>query len=1095
MKDIIHLLLFQWRGPHVAYQFDWRDQEHIPAPQTQLPNPKPADPGAYVGYGQEKIYYFPSHDPLFKNITICPPPEGPPGLWRFDEVNDDYANFVICPSSEGSWCLAEIRAKKGPEEVLTFSDRDLAIHWAHSTGVGVLLSEDPLSTAYLRRRTFYDQKQSTISAYPNRYKWWTKISDIEPDVDLVILIANSSTAREKMVDLLSEHGIAGADRVDHIGRLDRFRRQYKPLAQSMYSMGYWKRPDHLHGGNMITSPTVLRHFLSKESVRTPVYVSNPVVLPERFLFAMPTDQKNVYTLTDEATYYSRLISEGACHFVGSAQETAIIDAHLRSCGYEEDNAGAPRGEYLCFTLGSWKFAYVREPLGPPLDRKDILRQAEIKPAPEVAGRDYWLPPILAPGDQADIFSPTEKDKILRMRARIICDTVGLPQKAKAYRDFLKSSYLSKWRVPAAIIRSYDEVDSLFEMEVMKDVVGHSSFDGRLFVRMCPFSPNHGNDVAGHQSRVVKIDGASAYIKKVQKDLLHLAPDACIMVMPFIEAPMSAVMSAHAVSIGNGTDGVTAGTSVRWTIPVQSPLHPITKALGMSPYTTEVELLLLNRCHPDGPESWMSRSLMYSWHQAFQPCTPFLVQFRKAPQHNVRQMNPRPSPSAMQGFVGKSDQVHDLVLVKSLNDLSSLDQATENSLIVQPTGSLLSHAAAHARAIGASFVVADLDWVPSPPFQLHGKGTWVDLEEITGSSEKDAIFSEENKKAFFEGLDYARAQWGPRWVYLSLFFHLWLSGLEASDRCAFLAGCFVGWLVMAGTAASLGESRRALPECKDHVVSDHMREAVSRFLVVEKQRVSSNVERKAMYETFMRHFHSWEDITVILKTLAYGFSAATWTTSFGGSKWATATREVLRIVGLITEQASLQEIVKKANRLENMAHNTGWLYNKFVSKDALDVGTMTFESPGDLYRAFACILCGEHVLQEAKFHIPVEPTKVKGMEMIFRAMEIEHKRDTESGDKIKQYVSHLAETSLEDLQGEIFEENLPSDDHTPKVELNSLDPKPSLYQVDVDWDQLPGYLAALESKPPAKDAVWNLKDVVWDTGGAALEIKTDIPEIQ
>lgn len=535
-------------------------------------------------------------------------------------------------------------------------------------------------------------------------------------------------------------------------------------------------------------------------------------------------------------------------------------------------------------------------------------------------------PPSEPTEHPPSFTPTPQDTDTDMEP-ITLDK-DLPQKAMALERLadISESYIPGKRLPHAVFTTFDRFNS---GRVPK---GYKWY----FVRPCPYVPNHGAAVAGWESHKVPKHHLADRCEEILADFDEEAPKAALLVMPYVSARFSAVAAPDEyVSIGRGHDGVTAGTDAICTLPLRpTSTYFITEA-GEDPGEVEVELV-------------------YGHTDAHGSDRTYLVQLRRAPEHVT--LGAPPCEDAVRGFVppGRARVqatyvVDDITDVNELEDIDTLldaqDLAPEELLVIQESGSMLSHAGAHCRAKGIPFIIdAPSRWarVTGETVTLNDASGWVVEGEIDEDLSYDPYLY---RMAFADGLEIARRSWKRKDVQFSVFFHQYTTApMNDPADSARYAGVFVGWLAMAGLMACVGELRHALGQM--YHCGNTKRARLTRFMrgLLRDSSFDWSHSRDTVYDRIQGVAPTWYGVAEAVEQVGIWFDTESWSSGYGGDKWGAAAymaEELARLIAIGPDQWSRDQfnrIIEQANRMENVAHNNGWLFNKFADKSWLDIGT-------------------------------------------------------------------------------------------------------------------------------------------------------------
>lgn len=491
----------------------------------------------------------------------------------------------------------------------------------------------------------------------------------------------------------------------------------------------------------------------------------------------------------------------------------------------------------------------------------------------------------------------------------------------------------------------------------------------IFARPCPVVPNHGQQVAGIESqRVPAADLGDELEKWMRQFHFHGCDGVEVIVMPKLQGSYSAVLTPSTpnrkgqVVLGKGHDGVTAGTSQT----VAFPLPPALELEGELPDPTYYDITakraasglftgLKQKTSEDPSQAELEVVSDKGLHEEKYRSSRY-VQLRRAPEH--QDIGAKPSEDAIQGHVPEDGFIPDeVVTVEDIQGLEALDDVDGNVLVLQPDGSLLSHAAAHARSNGWGFLASDVEDAYAP---RSSAGGWA----VPGDSAPDIDSHDpaDYEDTFWEGLRDAKHGWHKKDGWLGLHFHTFMSQpVMDPETTAYLAGRYVGWLVYAGMAACIGELRHIGDDCElrrscEPSDQEEFEEAVSMlaYTALETDISSEHYchgERSVYYETLRSQAPTLEGVAVAMERATWhfrggevtidpdGYVRRRWDSAMGGEPWRACARAVQETAQVLADDgSSFDDLLEQANRLENVQHNNDQLHTKFVSSKALDMAT-------------------------------------------------------------------------------------------------------------------------------------------------------------
>ncbi len=436
-------------------------------------------------------------------------------------------------------------------------------------------------------------------------------------------------------------------------------------------------------------------------------------------------------------------------------------------------------------------------------------------------------------------------------------------------------------------------------------------DQQIFVRPCPEFPTHGNKVAGYQSVPVTRKGAMRTVAEILYTFRSQQVPADLILMPFIKADYSAVASPGRYIVwGQGHDGITAGHGQSIVLPVQ----------------------------PEEDYSWLTPSNVPLDQAEIEYVAStnkiFGVQVRKAPAHLSIASQPIGS---FAGFLPtETMQIEHLFVVHSLDDLEELEvlkSAPAGTLVIQPAGSMMSHAAAHCRGAGLGFAVAEPELFQEGDHLSQVAQGWL----MVGLHDTVPVYNPMDYwDEFVKGFDHIFTD-AKQGIELGTFFHQFSTApLTHSKVCAYLAGAFVKSLLVLGVSACLGETRYY-----KHITSQPERQKVA--LALSTIGIGGAASRTDVYNRFLHSELKVADIRGLAEFARRVHGHKQWTpgVGYGGIKWAICAQGVLNVLKAIDNQ-DMTEVIETVNTLEHAVHNGGKLFNKFSGvPDALDRSTTPF----------------------------------------------------------------------------------------------------------------------------------------------------------
>lgn len=273
-----------------------------------------------------------------------------------------------------------------------------------------------------------------------------------------------------------------------------------------------------------------------------------------------------------------------------------------------------------------------------------------------------------------------------------------------------------------------------------------------------------------------------------------------------------------------------------------------------------------------------------------------------------QLRDGPKPSTCPDFFPADIECQQVITVtpETHADLTAFNKlaiefgAMPGLVVHMPGGSPVSHYAAHCVLNNVAFAT-----------------TFEPIVGATYPKTSDAFDAEAHRDAFIDGaasdlrvLGGTRADISGALAASILVIHQ-ATTLLATPEGARLVGAACAGLYYATACACHGETRH-------------------------HPKVKTKAQRHIIYEG------AWANPLEARRTLPNAlalFSDGSWLGSFGGKKWANATEEALKLwdamVDVGRNGGKVADVIKQAHTLVNMAHNTGWLLNKFLGQTLMD----------------------------------------------------------------------------------------------------------------------------------------------------------------
>ena len=546
------------------------------------------------------------------------------------------------------------------------------------------------------------------------------------------------------------------------------------------------------------------------------------------------------------------------------------------------------------------------------------------------------------------------------------------QKAKSLLKYISEfkSGRGEWRAPATELilleDDFDVVDAAFTRIT-------DSTDG--FLRTCPEFARHGVLESIRVSR----DNLRKHWKHLKETMEKEDENGCLILQPFTEATSSCVLAPQQyAAVGINHDGITAGHGFNLYFHLDESDTQLSDHMASIGHKLgEYELEFISQLKGDNNVDRHPNMEMY------------LTQVRGAPPHPPRAAPFTYTDDTGENLVADTDvgipsgrvTVKEVRRMTGLEDVIFLEREItketmpEGFVVSEPNGSLLSHICAHCRAHDIPYIVGEVEvgqtWVEGSP-------TWGAIEGSTTIIPKPynpcapSLMSEFNR-----GLEMSRTHWQRQQGWLAHFFHQWVGMNYNGSKSALLAGGFVGWMCKAILGLSLGEMRHSRRVKKN--TSVEMFPVMTAMIGTDKW-VDITAESSEHATTTRQHYYAamekidvtYEEMRDALAWCVREFDVG-WSSGYGGTAWGEcARRGMLLCDAVIKFQAdpnsdTLNALIGAVNSAKNAEHNNGFLYGKFLSKDAFNYSDVHVDENGGKKGLF--------------------PHSNKGIECMFRTFEL------------------------------------------------------------------------------------------------------------
>ena len=481
----------------------------------------------------------------------------------------------------------------------------------------------------------------------------------------------------------------------------------------------------------------------------------------------------------------------------------------------------------------------------------------------------------------------------------------------------------------------------------------------VFVRACPLTPRPG---VLESSPAFTVDELRETLSRIADKMLSvdtadttayehglIDPFGCIIVQRFIAADASAVVAPNSyIMMGDTHDGITAGSAtLRLALPHQSDWNTTNNLSTLNINPELIELEFISRISGIGDDVY-ERVTRHNRGSSAINHESYLVQLRGSSGHTPLVTPPAGvtiNGSIPQGKV-KVKAVH-IVHDSGDEELARLEELLRSDppkgTVVSHIGtgaSHLSHHAGQCRKYGVPYIVNEVE--VGQQWQEVASG-WVTTDKKFKPKPYNPF---EFNDAFQSGLQVGLHRFARQHGWLSNHFHQFIGApLIDPSNTAFFGGVFVGWLVNAGVSVSVGELRHSAgmrnekhtymtPLVVSSIYGDRLR---------EKHDISMSDNRKHYYMAIENKPITLDSLIALLKWTSKQYYGG-WSGGYGGAKYKKSVDNTLKLAQAIkryfkepTEQHML-DVIGEANMCENNIHNTGFFFNKFLSKTALDWGT-------------------------------------------------------------------------------------------------------------------------------------------------------------
>jgi hypothetical protein len=484
-----------------------------------------------------------------------------------------------------------------------------------------------------------------------------------------------------------------------------------------------------------------------------------------------------------------------------------------------------------------------------------------------------------------------------------------------------------------------------------------SEDYPLFVRACPLNPRPGvlessradttEDVAIIARRIINIMMSPDPSDKPMYDSGLIDPNGMLIVQPFINATASAVVAPNNyILMGRDNDGITAGKDgLQVAIPLGNDpnVNMDFNQLSLDPNHIEIEFV------SERKQADLEKSVRNSNGHVQQRVA--MVQLRGSEGH--RPIAPSPKGVDISGTFHGAERItiNHIHLVSDNTDeqLDKMEQALregmpEGSVVLHPNGSHLSHHAGQCFKYGVPYIASSKPQVGEQWTQA-ALG-WVVLDN-DGTYKPQPYDPLDFIASFIEGFDIGFSNHARLHGWLSNHFHQFIGGpIGDAEQTAKLAGAYMSWLINATLSVGLGELRHTYSNAKDStaLVMATVHAIYGEDAWAEVTHTNYLPEHRREYYTMVERAPVTLESVISLFQFMEKVYSLSWASSYGGEKYRISCEngrllaEATRKFFANTSKKNFKEMLSVANLVEHNVHNTGFFFNKFLAKSALDWGT-------------------------------------------------------------------------------------------------------------------------------------------------------------
>jgi len=454
----------------------------------------------------------------------------------------------------------------------------------------------------------------------------------------------------------------------------------------------------------------------------------------------------------------------------------------------------------------------------------------------------------------------------------------------------------------------------------------------LFVRPCPKNPRHG--ILESIEVLNNIDVIHNTLNELREKMKQVNEKFNVVIQPKVNAISSFVISDKYIVFGESNDGVTAGGNINFTIPYKcKTIIDIYKYVANDNDCYEAEGVI-------------------NKHEQI-----FLTQIRKTPKHkNISNVK---IPNTFVGFVNKNGKrfsdYDEIIFIANNKNIEKLEEKKNKDILcVHFGGNILSHAAAWCRLNNYSYIAVPYD-MTKRFLELQSKNYYIN--EINGNiiisknrNINNKVRKRRNKKIWYENdffkginiaLNYTKFMNDRHYLWFTYIpFQYYITRTMVSSDYALLSGFFVGTVIKSLLTLCIGESRHAREKSKVPIYALHeyltLLEKIIDRNELEKNFFSSTRRNKLYNYIFSKKIdlnfakQIFTKLYEIFDDIKYE-----WNENYGGNLWKQICFYAIVMIDNIINKR-LKHILENTNILLNRMHNNGWLYNKLIKRDFLDI---------------------------------------------------------------------------------------------------------------------------------------------------------------